>query len=399
MTNSITDLTEDFDYTDPETVAHFHEVLAQMRAQSGAIHTSTFGGHWVLTRYNDVVRVARDTAGFTSTKGVTVPITRGPIPACPIELDPPEHTPYRQFLIQRFRKGQVAQLEPTIRQITRDCLDAVRGSGACDLMLAFADQVPALVIAKLLGLPEEDWLDFREWSYQMQTMAYENDAAGTAQVYEKIGGHLAASIEARRDGPDDGGLLFQLANEVVNGERIPTDIALGMAFLMLVAGHETTAKASGTQLLFLDSHPDLRQRLIDDPALIPGFVNEALRFDGPVTGMSRVATCPHKIDGQEISEGDAVLMMFTAANRDERVYTDPDTFDLARAERSHLGFGFGVHRCLGEHLAILELEIMLEEVLRVIPDYRVENPLDIEISPGTTRGPRSLSVTFTPSKA
>lgn len=398
MSVSDRDLTQDFDYTDPETVSRLHEVLATMRAQSGAVHTSAFDGHWVVTRYNDIVAVARDTVSYTSTKGVSVPITRGPIPACPIELDPPEHTPYRQFLIQRFRKGNVAELAPTIRQITRDCLNAVRESGSCDLMLNFGDQVPALVIAKLLGLPEEDWRDFREWSHQMATTAYEKDAAASAEVYAKIGGQLAASIESRRDAPSDGGLLHQLANEIVNGERIPTDVALGMAFLTLVAGHETTAKASGSQLLFLDRNPEMRQLLIDDPSQIAAFVNEALRMEGPVTGMSRTATCPRQIDGQAIQTGDTVLMMFTAANRDDRVYTDPDTFDISRRERSHLGFGFGVHRCLGEHLAILELEIMLDEVLTTIPDYRVTGD-DIEMTPGTTRGPRFLPVTFTPSHA
>jgi cytochrome P450 len=393
------DLTQDFDYTDPETVARLHEVFAQLRAQSAATHTPKFGGHWAVTRFDEVISIAKDTKGFTSTEGVTVPVARGPLPVFPIEVDPPEHSKYRQFLAPRFRKGQVALLEDSIRQITRGCLDAVREAGVCDLVPALTEQVPAVVIAVLLGLPEQDWDTYRELTTAMQSSAYSEDATAGAAAYEKFGAYLATALERRRHGEDDSGLLFQLANGLVDGEVLSSEVAIGMAQLVLSAGHETTASAAATQLHYLAKNPELRQCLIDDPKLIPSFVAEALRYEAPVTGMSRTATCPHNIDGNNIEPGDKVVMMFSAANHDERIYTDPDSFDIERNERSHLAFGFGVHRCLGEPLAILELEIIIAEVLRVIPDYQLEPGFDVTFTPGITRGPKSLPVTFTASSA
>ncbi|MFC5750823.1 cytochrome P450 [Actinomadura rugatobispora] len=394
------ELAQEFDYTDPETVERLYEVYAALRARSGAVHSPRFDGHWAVTRYEDVVEICKDTTGYTSTRGATIPDVGNVVRSIPLEVDPPEHTRYRRFLGPRFRKAETDRMEPSVRRIVRGRLDRFRGDGEADLVPALTEQVPAIVIADLLGLPEQDWDAFRAWTTTMQRTAYSGDKEANSRASQALAGYLGDAIEARRgSGEDDGGVLYQLANGRVGDEPIPHDRALGMALLILMAGHETTANAAASALYYLADKPCLRDRLRDDPALTARFVNELLRYEAPVTGMARTATCPHVIDGNEISPGDKMLLLFTSANHDERVYSDPDAFDLDREERSHLAFGYGAHRCLGEQLAILELKVIVSEVLRVLPDYALRPGTEITHTPWVARGPASLPVVFTPSTA
>jgi cytochrome P450 len=400
MNKSAEQLAEEFDYTDPETVERLYEVYAAMRARSAAVYSPKFGGHWAVTGYEEIVEITKDTDGYTNTKGVTIPDVGNVVRSIPLEIDPPEHTKYRRFLGPRFRKAAVDLMEPNIRKIVNSCLDTVREAGECDLVQALTDRVPAMVIADLLGLPEQDWDSFRKWTTDMQRSAYSGDEEANAKASQALAGYLSAAIEQRRGSAiDDGGVLYQLANGLVDDEPIPADRALGMSLLILMAGHETTAHASASLLYFLADKPDLRARLHDDDALLAKFVNEGLRYEASVTGMARTATCPHMIDGNEIAVGDKLLLLFAAANHDERIFTDPEEFDLDRNERSHLAFGFGAHRCLGEQVAILELKVIVREVLRVLPDYALVPGSVIEHTPWVSRGPKWLPVSFTPNAA
>jgi cytochrome P450 len=398
MARNVEELAQEFDYTDPETVERLYEVYAAMRARSGAVRSPKFGGHWAVTRYDDIVEIVKDTAGYTSTQGATIPDVGNVVRSIPLEVDPPEHTLYRRFLGPRFRKAEIDRMEPGVRRIVRGCIDRFRADGECDLVPALAERVPSIVIADLLGLPEQDWDAFRGWTTDMQRSAYSGDAEANARASQALAGYLSDAIEARRGGEDDGGVLYQLANGRVGDQPIPHERALGMSLLILMAGHETTAGAAASILYYLADKPDLRDRLRDEPGLIAPFVNESLRYEAPVTGMARTATCPHMIDGNEIQPGDKMLLLFTAANHDERVYTDPGEFKLDRAERSHLAFGYGAHRCLGEQLAILELKVIVSEVLDAIPDYALKPGTRVTHTPWVARGPASLPVTFTPSR-
>jgi cytochrome P450 len=371
-----------------------------MRSRSAAVFSPKFGGHWAITRYSDVVEIARDTAGFSSAEGVTIPDVGNVVRSIPLEVDPPEHAKYRRFLGPRFRRAGTEEMEPNVRRIVARRLDAIRGLGACDLVPSLTDQIPSMVIADLLGLPEQDWDIFRGWTNTMQVTAYSGDTDANMQASQALAGYLLGAIESRRGrADDDGGVLYQLANGEIDGAPIPPDRALGMSLLILMAGHETTANAAASLLYFLADKPQLREQLCESPELVSRFVNEGLRYAAPVTGMSRTATCPHQIDGNEIAAGDKLLLLFSAANHDERVYADPEQFDLERDERPHLAFGFGVHRCIGEQLAILELRVIVSEVMRAIPDYQLVPGTVITHRPWVSRGPMSLPVTFTPSLA
>jgi cytochrome P450 len=398
MSKSIEELIEEFDYTDPETCERLYEAYAALRERSAAVYSPKFGGHWVVTRYEEIVNINKDTSTYTNTGGVTIPDVGNEVRTIPLEVDPPEHTKYRRFLGPRFRKAEVDKMDPTIRRIVLRCLNEIRESGRCDLVPALTEQVPSIVIADLLGLPEKDWDAFRAWTVEMQRTAYEGDSEANAKVAQQLGGYLAQAIESRRGvEEDDGGILHQLANGLVEGESIPPERALGMSILLLMAGHETTAHAGAAVLHLLATEPGVRERLLADPEQITPFVNEALRYEGSVTGMSRTATCPHQLDGNDIAEGDKLLLLYTAANHDPRVYSNPDSFDMDRNERSHLAFGYGAHRCLGEQVAILELKVIVSEVLRVMPDYELVPGFQLEHTPWVGRGPVALPVTFTPS--
>ncbi|CAO5163667.1 Cytochrome P450 [Frankia sp. AiPs1] len=393
----IDELVSDFDYTDPRTVEVLHQVLAAVRARSGAVHSSRFGGHWAVSRYEDIIKICKDSTTYSSAEGVNIPDIGIPVRAVPLETDPPEHTQYRRFLGPWFRKATIDALEPMVRRIVRACLEEIRGSGEADLVPALAEQVPSVVIAVVLGLPEPDWGQFRTWTTALLHSAYDGDAAANVAASQALAGYLGQAIDARRSGPDDGSLLHALANGVVNDEPIPADRALGIALLLLLAGHETTASSAASLLHYLADKPELREQLRDDPTLTAAFVHEGLRHDAPVIGIGRTVTCPHLIDGNQIAPGDKVLMLFAAANRDERVYSHPDDFTLNRDERPHLAFGYGIHRCLGEQLAILELNVIVSEVLDALPDYRLRPGFEVTFTPGITRGPSSLPVLFTPS--
>jgi cytochrome P450 len=394
---TIQDLAEKFDYTDPETVERLYEVYAALRSTSPAVYSPAFDGHWAITTYEDVVEISKDTTGYTNTQGVTIPDVGNVVRSIPLEVDPPEHTRYRRFLGPRFRKVSVDKMAESVNGIVVSCLDRFREDGHADLVHELTERVPSMVIASLLGLPEKDWDGFRGWTTDMQVSAYTGDAALNARAAQALAGYLGGAIEERRGAPDDGGVLWQLANEDIEGEAIPTDRALGMALLILMAGHETTASSAASLLHFLADKPDLRERLTADPALVDRFINEGLRFEAPVTGMSRTATAPHVIGDKRIEPGDKLLLLFSAANHDPAVYTNPDEFDLERKERSHLAFGYGAHRCLGESVALLELRAIVTEVLRVIPDYALVAGTTVTHTPGIARGPKSLPVTFTPS--
>jgi cytochrome P450 len=390
-------LAEKFDFSDPDTVETLYEVYDVLREKSSVVYSPVFDGHWAVTRYETLVELAKDTKTFSSAQGSTIPDVGLTTRSIPLELDPPDHTPYRRYLGPRFRKASVDTMEPSFRGIVQTCLDRFRENGEADLVHELCERVPSIVIAQMLGLPEEDWDQFRAWTTAIQKTAYSGDTEGNARAAGALGGYLMAAIDSRRGLEDDGGVLWQLANESIDGEPIPTEKGLGIAILILMAGHETTASAGASMAYHLADKPELRARLLAEDGLIEKFINEMLRLEAPVTGMRRTVTTPVTVDGNDLVPGDKMLMLFSAANHDPAVYSNPNEFDLDRKERSHLAFGYGAHRCLGESVAILELKCLLQELLVTLPDYALKPGTVVEHTPGIARGPKALPVVFTPS--
>ncbi|RKE17441.1 cytochrome P450 [Streptomyces sp. TLI_171] len=289
-----------------------------------------------------------------------------------IRMDDPEHARLRRMLTGDFTLRRTALLRPAIQRTADELIDRMTADGrtTADLVADFALPLPSLVICLLLGVPYQDHAFFQECSRTL--LRRDAPVAEIAAAQDRLAGYLDALTEAKRHHPDDG-ILSRL---VARGELTTAEIST-MGRLLLVAGHETTANMTALSVLDLLRHPDQLARLRAHPETTPAAVEELLRHLTVVhTGLTRVAVEDVEVGGVLIRAGEGVVCQINTANRDERRYPDGDTLDLARDTRRHLAFGFGVHQCLGQPLARLELEIALETLLRRLPGLRLAVPFE-----------------------
>ncbi|HEX4359548.1 MAG TPA: cytochrome P450 [Pseudonocardia sp.] len=388
----------DYDFADPELRASLHARLTRLRAECPVGWSEQYGGFWLLTRYSDVLEAARDHERYTTTQGIMIPPTGASMRVIPAELDPPEHTPYRKLALPYFTARAIAALEPEIRAIVRRCIAAFAADGHTDLVQSVAEVVPPLVIGAALGLDPADCRVIRELAGNFLSSAKVGIDAKIKAARE-LEDWLEERIAERRERPT-GDTLSTLINANLNGQPIPPQIALGMVQLMVVAGHETTVHGIGSLLFRVAAEPGLRERLLADPSLLRATVHESLRIDPPIMHMARTAVGDHERDGAELRDGDKVMLHYGAANRDPEKFEHPAEFDIDRPGNQHLAFGTGRHRCIGEHLAVTEMLVVLEEVLATIPDLRIVGERDMTKirwrGGSNTLGPERLEVTFTP---
>lgn len=379
--------------TSPGYVRDPYPTYRRLRASCPVVHSDEFGGFWMLSRYHDIRDVARDPQSFTSSQGVTLPPVGNPMPFLPIELDPPEHAKYRKTMQTWFSVREIEKLEPTIRDIVNGLLDGIAADGSADLTEAVAGPLPPIVIALLLGLPQEDWSRFRELAEGMVHAAeVQDEERGAVSAMELIG-YLYNRIEARRTTPADDMLTRMIAIEI-DGEPITPDAVLGLAFFLLMAGHETSVGGISMMLMHVAKNPDVQQRLLDQPALIPKAVEEALRLEPPIQTIARTVSKDTCLHGVDLDAGQKVVLAWGSANRDTAVFDRPDEFVVDRERNPHIAFGDGIHRCLGAALARLEMRIVLEEVLRRIPGYRIADDSEIEAGGILARHVRRLPVAW-----
>lgn len=345
---------------------YFHD----LRTKCPVARTDAHGGFWLVSRYADVHEAALNTEIFSSAQGILIPMVPRPLVPC-LEQDDPEHRIYRRPMQSWFSPGRMAKLEETVRAVVTDLIDAVVDDHTGDLISAVAAPLPPIVIAMLLGLPEDEWAWFQTQSANWLTAGARGDMAGAEAAFNELAGFLGAQLEERRQVPRDD-VLTDLVRIDVDGSPISTEVAVSLAFLILVAGYETTAGALGGLLYHVGRNPDIRDRLIAEPALIPSAVEEAVRLEAPLPGLGRTLRTDTVLNGVAMSEADKVMLLFAAANRDGDVFAEPEEFKVDRSRNQHFGFGVGVHRCVGAPLARLELKVALQEVLRRLPALRVE---------------------------
>ena len=315
--------------------------------------------------------------GLFSSKRAFDPVG-SPLPMVPIAFDPPEHARYRRVLQPFFSPRGTAAWLPMVRRLAGELIDAFAARGECDLVADLAVPLPAQVFLTLFGLPLEDrdrliaWKEalLNNFGFQAGEPPSERAARVGAELYGYLVGHIA---RRRRDGGTGDLLGLLLADD--GDERLSDDEILGLSFLFVLAGLETVTSALSTAFAALAARPALRRRIAADPAAIPDAVEELLRFDGPVVFVPRIAVEDVELAGQLIPAGSYVMVTIAVANRDPAEHADPDTIDVGRQER-HLAFGGGPHRCLGSHLARMEMRSALEEWHRRIPEY--------ELAPGVT---------------
>ncbi|WP_191495748.1 cytochrome P450 [Mycobacterium simulans] len=351
---------------------------------------------WALLKYEDIRFVSINPAMFSSANGITIPdpaLTNPVQKGSLIFSDPPRHRQLRKLINSGFTRRQVAILEPKIREIVRGILDGIEPGSTHEFAEEIAAPLPTRIIAELLGAPPDDWEQFRAWSDATTGTADPEIELDTfvaiGQLYEYFQKLITdRRAEARED------MLSILVNAEIDGHSLSDDELVNFAFLLLVAGNETTRNliALGTQALI--EHPDQCHLLVDNPALIPGAVEEMLRWNSPVVHMARTATVDVEIRGQPIRQGDVVVMLYGSANRDEDIFgDDSEQFKVTRHPNPHIAFGCGEHSCLGAQLARLEACLLFDELLRRFP--RLELVGDVSrvratMVPGVKRMPVRL---------
>jgi cytochrome P450 len=331
---------------------------------------------WALSRYADVLEAHRDYKTFSSAGGVTIEGLDAMVPLL-IVKDPPEHLWHKALITKVFTPNRMGSLEPFVRNLVVSLLDRAAQKEEFDFVQEFALQVPLQVISELIGIPEE----FREEIHRLTNkLLYREDGSGLAELAATMGALqeiYLGLVRERRARPRNDPITYLIDSAIKDDEGILrrlTDDEMAYRFGELAAaGHETVAKTIPNGAMAFQRFPDERRKLIDNPGLLPGAVEEILRFDPPSQLQGRTTTRDVTLHGVTIPAGSKTMLLTAAATRDERKFENPDAFNISReAAVESIYFGFGIHRCLGVHLARLELRIAFEELLTRFPNFEVD---------------------------
>lgn len=334
---------------------------------------------WLVFGYEEVQHVLLDPQTFSSRREVNADGQVDPILGAGIlGMDPPRHRHLRALVSQSFTPRVVAQLEPRITAIVQALLDQVAARGEMDLVDELAFPLSILVIAELLGVPSSDRELFRAWSVESAGL----DPARRVVALQELAHYFRELITQRRQEPRED-LVSALLRAEIAGECLPEEELLGICLLLLIAGHETTIGLISNAVVCLDEHPESLQELTVYQELLPSAIEEVLRYRGVVHLTSRVALVDTTLAGQQIKAGDKVVPFFAAANLDERQFRQANTFDIRRTPNRHLGFGHGIHFCLGAPLARLEARIALGMLLERFPTIRRRRRIPLELRPSS----------------
>jgi cytochrome P450 family 142 subfamily A polypeptide 1 len=394
------------DILDPELYRRGdpHAVYTRLRREAPLFRDEK-NDFWVASRYAEVVQVSKHPEIFCSEHGV-VPGSNTKVSM--VTMDEPRHGRLRRLVNRGFTPRMVGMLEPRIRETVKESIDAVAEKGACDFVKDLAVPLPLIIIAELLGIRREDRDRFAHWSDTMiaasggRAEADPAVAAAAGAAFGQYAAYLQGVFEDRRRSPREDlvSILVQAQQQgtlAADEERLEADELLMFMTLLLVAGNETTRNAIAGGMLALIENPAERARLVADRSLVPNAVEEVLRWTSPVICFYRTATRDTTLRGERIREGERVVMIYPSANRDEDVFPEASRFRVDRRPNPHVAFGIGNHFCLGANLARLELRIMLDELVRRLPD--------LELGPGTrptytdspfVRGFASMPAVFTP---
>ena len=395
----------------PAFLSDPYPVYRQLQAEA-PVYWSEFWNAWLVTGYDDNLAVFRDSEHFGNAgrfnglfAGLT-PDVRQDVERLEahftrsgglIHSDPPDHTRLRRLVHLAFAPRIVRQMQPLIESIVQRCLDAVQGRGQMDVIHDLAYPLPATVVARMLGVPEQDIDRFKRWSYEV--LLFQATGRTTPDVVRLSNTALVEmkdylrrlAVSCRAEPQDD--LMTALVQAEDQGDRLTEEEMLATCLTLMVAGHETTTNLIANGTLTLLRHPDQLERLRDNPALMDSAVEEFLRYESPIQRNRRVVRTEVEFGGQPMKPGEVVFQMLGAANRDPDVFPDPDTLDITRQPNPHIAFGFGIHFCLGAPLARLEAPIALRALIDRLPAMRLADA-ELEWVPNIMRGLKSLRVTF-----
>lgn len=375
--------------------AHGHtQAYAEVRDGGPLARSENLGGYWAVLGYAQVREAAGDPARLCSGQGSTIPSLGMPFRPVPVELDPPAHRDYRKILVPELRPDRVADWAELIRRKADEAIDTFIESGTGDLN-AICRYMPPAVIAVILGVPEEGPTMVR-LTDDLNRAATVGDVEGKKKANVALVRFVEQVVTDAEQATDREDLITMIVNAEVDGVPIGHATAVAMTITLVMAGQETTVNGIGGALWLIGAHQDVKKRLIADPSLIPGAVEECLRLESPVQMMGRTVTADFELQGVPVATGDKVGLVWGAANLDPAKFENPEKFDIDRDSNPHVAFGHGIHRCVGEHLARLEMRIAIEQVLSRMPDFELSGEIEIGTNIPLNRGPRAIPVRFTP---
>lgn len=372
-----------FSRMDPGMAANPQPMYKVMREACPVLRVD---GNIVLMRREDIDHALRHPEVFSSNMSA---VELGNVrPLIPLQIDPPNHVKYRRILDPLFAPKRMAALDSMVAGLVNELIDGFARRGECDFAEDFAVPLPSKVFLTLLGLPLDDldvFLTMKDGIIRPDAVKGVPRESETAKSYQR---EVAASIyeyfdkvldQREIERRDD--WLSQFLDAEVDGDRLTREEILDVCFLFLIAGLDTVTDSLECFFAYLARNPDQRQLLIDDPSVVPSAVEELLRWESPVSGVARVAVQDTEIDGHAINAGELVAVLLGSANTDESEFPDGHDVDFRRDPNRHLAFGGGVHRCLGSHLARLELRVAMREWHKRIPEYRVKEGVDLVYTP------------------
>jgi len=392
VTGPVSDWATDFSHLDPEWSADPYPIQDDLRDRCPIAHTGRFGGAWLPTRYEDVAAIAYDTERFSSRSIILSnfrpPRELAPIGGSPpISSDPPFHHDARKLLLPAFTKAQIAKQEPATRAFCHSLIDTFEGQDVVDAAGDYAQHIPMRVIADMLGFPPEDGPRFRVFVEDLLegiNLPPEERIERVSRLFE----YLLVQVHDHIDNPRED-LTTYLLNVELYGQKLVPDHVVGTMALLLIAGIDTTWSAIGASLWHLAKNPADRGRLVTEPRLMPTAIEEFLRAYAPVT-MARLVKEDMHWHGVDMKADDWVLLSFPAANRDPAQFDRAGEVIIDREVNRHAAFGLGIHRCVGSHLARMELRVALEAWLARIPEFTLADPAAVTWAAGQIRGPRAL---------
>ena len=349
-------------------------MFERLRAEDPVHYTAEheFGPYWSITKYNDIMTIDTNHEAFSSAGGITIANQvggEGPLPMF-IAMDPPKHDVQRKTVSPAVAPVNLAVLEPLIRERAAAILDALPIGVEFDWVDKVSMELTAMTLATLFGMPQEDRRKLTYWS-DVVTAAPGQGLVETIEekmdIFVKFHAYFTGLWNERVNSPPTGDLISMLAHGEATRNMEPREF-FGNVVLLTVGGNDTTRNTISGSILALNQNPDQYQKLRDDPSLIPSMVSETIRWQTPLAHMRRIATRDFDIGGKTIKKGDKVVMWYVSGNRDDSVIANPDAYIIDRERpRQHLSFGFGIHRCVGNRLAELQLRIIWEEILKRFP--------------------------------
>ena len=393
----VSDWANDFEIFDPGFIKDPYSVWSDLREQGCPFaRTERRDVTFMPTTYEGVRAITTDTDTWSSFSITVTPVPQvydanGDRIRSIIASDEPDHTRERRLMLPFFSPRAVEKYREHTQELCRRLIREFIEEGSADIAEQYARQIPPRIIAAILGIEPEMADEFTTWVQGALELGLQD---------EEIREHYAAiirnffveQIELRQTNPGDDLISFLLAAEL-DGEPVPMPVIRGNVQLMLIAGIDTTWSSIGSALLHLATHPEDRRRLVEEPELIPTAIEEFLRAYSPVT-MARVAKHDTMLGDREVKAGERVILTFPAANRDPAMFENPEEVIIDREHNRHIAFGSGIHRCAGSNLARMEMQVAIEEFLKMIPEFEIADANAVTWAGGQVRGPRNIPVTF-----